>query len=187
MQTLTWKMRRQMKRELKLYDGKVDLENAKAFYTDPEYIACVADILEHPVFLSMDNYIQHGTTTCKSHCIDVSYFAYNVAKAFDLDARACARAGLLHDLFLYDWHDYTKRTGNHFHGFTHPRIALNNATKHFHLNKMEKDIILKHMWPLTIIPPRYKEGFVICYADKYCCTAEVFKRMSLKMRRAISA
>lgn len=25
-------------------------------------------------------------------------------------------AGLLHDLFLYDWHFHAKETGNYFHG-----------------------------------------------------------------------
>ena len=41
---------------------------------DQEYMECVRDILEHPVFQSMDQYIQHGTTTCKAHCIQVSLF-----------------------------------------------------------------------------------------------------------------
>ena len=39
---------------------------------DQEYMECVKDILCHPVFQSMDQYIQHGTTTCKTHCIQVS-------------------------------------------------------------------------------------------------------------------
>ena len=43
---------------------------------------CVADILDHPVFQSMDQYIQHGTTTCKCHCIQVSYLAYKLCKRF---------------------------------------------------------------------------------------------------------
>lgn len=82
------------------------------------------------------------------------------------------RGGLLHDLFLYDWHDHFKETGSRFHGFTHPKSAFKNADQFFHLNKVEKDIILKHMWPLTIIPPKYKESVVVCMMDKYCSTME---------------
>ena len=39
---------------------------------DQEYLECVRDILDHPVFQSMDEYIQHGNTTCKEHCMMVS-------------------------------------------------------------------------------------------------------------------
>lgn len=35
------------------------------FLEDEEYMDCVRDILCHPVFQSMDRYIQHGNTTCK--------------------------------------------------------------------------------------------------------------------------
>ena len=188
---LTWSERRRMKRELRLLDKKMDaaqiFDAAQHYYTDREYIACVSDILENPVFRSMGNYIMHGNTTCRTHCIDVSYFSYNVAKKLGLNAEACARAGLLHDMFLYDWHDHIRTTGNHFHGLTHPRVAMNNASKNFCLSCMERDIILKHMWPLTVVPPKYKEGLVVCYADKYCCVAEVLRRLSHRFRRALSA
>ena len=39
---------------------------------DEEYLSYVMDILEHPVFQSMERYIQHGQTTCRDHCIRVS-------------------------------------------------------------------------------------------------------------------
>ena len=45
----------------------------RKYENDPEYMECVKDILAHPVFNSMDQYIQHGDTTCKTHCIQVSY------------------------------------------------------------------------------------------------------------------
>lgn len=80
---------------------------------------------------------------------------------------------MLHDLFLYDWR---KKQPEHkrFHGFRHPRIALNNASKLFDLNEKEKDIILKHMWPITIIPPKYIEGYIITLTDKYCALEESY-------------
>ena len=54
----------------------MDMPEANEYLMDPGYMECVADILDHPVFQSMDQYIQHGTTTCKCHCIQVSYLAY---------------------------------------------------------------------------------------------------------------
>ena len=145
----------------------------KAYELDEEYLECVGDILAHPVFQSMDNYIQHGTTTCKTHCIQVSYMSFKICRSRGWDYRSAARAGLLHDLFLYDWHTHARETGEHFHGFTHPRKAMNNAVKYFGISEMEKNLILRHMWPLTPVPPKHIEGYVVLYADKFCGLAEV--------------
>ena len=149
----------------------------KEYEKDAEYLACVQDILDHPVFQSMEQFIQHGSTTCKAHCIQVSYMSYKIGRNRGWDFVSAARAGLLHDLFLYDWHTHAKETGNHFHGLTHPRVAMNNAIAHFHITKKEQNMILRHMWPLTPIPPRWKEGFVLLYTDKFCSTAEVAAQM----------
>ena len=77
----------------------MEIPEANEYINDPEYMECVSDILSHPVFQSMDQYIQHGTTTCKCHCIQVSYLAYKWCKRFGGNWRSAARAGLLHDLF----------------------------------------------------------------------------------------
>ena len=53
---------------------------------------CVKDILEDPVFQSMDNYFQHGNTTCKEHCIRVSYMSYRMCRRYGWDYRQAARA-----------------------------------------------------------------------------------------------
>lgn len=144
---------------------------------DTDYLECVYDILDNPVFQSMEQYIQHGNTSCRKHCIQVSYLSYRICRKRGWDYRSAARAGLLHDLFLYDWHTHARETGNHFHGFTHPRIALRNAARYFTLTEMEEDIILRHMWPLTPIPPKSREGFVIVYADKFCSSGEIAARI----------
>ena len=80
------------------------------------------------------------------------------------------RGALLHDFFMYDWHD----PGNLrlMHGFTHAKEALQNAQKEFELNDIERDVIKKHMFPLNPAPPRFKETAVLCLADKYCALRE---------------
>lgn len=153
------------------------LRKSARWSRDEEYLACVQDILDNKVFQSMDQFIQHGHTTCKEHCIQVSYIAFELCRNRGWDSRSAARAGLLHDLFLYDWHTHARETGNHFHGLTHPRVAMNNAARYFQISEKEKNMILRHMWPLTPIPPKSKEGFVILYADKFCGVAEVASQM----------
>ena len=90
----------------------------------------------------------------------------------NVDKRSLIRGALLHDYFLYDWHDKNKPAK--FHGFTHPKIAFENACQDLELNKKERDIILHHMFPLNPIPPTSKEAWIICLADKICATKETF-------------
>lgn len=145
-------------------------------YSNNEYKAIISDLLRHPAVLSMEEFIQHGDISCLSHSINVSYHSYIVCKYLKLDFSSAARGGLLHDLFLYDWHLPHPEKG--LHGFTHPYTALENANKYFVLNHIEIDIIKKHMWPLTLKLPRCKEAFIVCFVDKYCALTESLKRGS---------
>ena len=145
-----------------------------------EYTECVDDLLQDEITGSLDGYVQHGSVTCFEHSLSVSYYSYVLCRLLHLDYRSAARGGLLHDLFLYTWHKTNISSGVQ-HSFTHPHTALKNANEHFWLNKREKDIIVKHMWPLTIRLPRYKEAYVVSFVDKYCAILEVVKFFKIKM------
>ncbi len=138
-----------------------------------EFNMIIYDLANHPTVQKMKLYRQHYDTNCFDHCYNVAFYSYLICKKLNLDYISVSRAGMLHDLFLYDWR---KKQPEHkrFHGFRHPRIALNNASKLFDLNEKEKDIILKHMWPITIIPPKYIEGYIITLTDKYCALEESY-------------
>ena len=128
----------------------------------------------------MKNFTQHGTTTVFEHCVSVAKFSLLMAYYLErtlrikVDRDSLVRAALLHDYFLYDWHDKTV-PGHNIHGFTHPRTAMLNADRDFGLNEVEKDIISKHMFPLTFMPPRYRESVLVTLADKWCALCETFK------------
>ena len=142
-----------------------------------EFYEEMKDILEHPKVLEMQKYPHHGVTNCYQHCVNVGYANYRWCKFLKLDAKSAARGGILHDLFLYDWHSHAKETGNCFHGLTHPKVAYENAKKYFQLNETEKDVILSHMWPVTFLHfPRTREGFVTTITDKYCGFFETIQR-----------
>jgi len=150
---------------------------------DKEYLEYVADLLNSEIVKSMDKYIQHGTTTTLEHCINVSYISYKLAKKFHLDAKSTARAGLLHDLFLYDWRMKYRDPKNYgLHGFVHPKIALRNALEQFELNVKEQDIIVKHMWPMTVVLPKYKESYIVTLTDKYSAIREIYTYYLSKLR-----
>ena len=82
------------------------------------------------------------------------------------------RGALLHDYFLYDWHDPDNLRP--LHGFTHPGEALRMALEEFELNDVERNVIHRHMFPLTPIPPRYREAVLVSMADKVSAVLETF-------------
>ena len=59
------------------------------------------------------------------------------------------------------------------HGFTHAREALCNAQTQFELNEIERDVIKKHMFPLNIALPRYRETALVSAADKISAVMEL--------------
>ncbi len=141
------------------------------------------DILSSDKFQSTREHVQHGSIPVHRHCIDVAKQALIICDTLKLkvNEREMVRGALLHDYFLYDWHDKTREDYNGLHGFFHPGIALENASKDYELTDREKDIISKHMWPLTLRHiPKYKEAWVVTMADKYCSTLE-----TLKIRRGV--
>lgn len=146
--------------------------------TIDEYKECIADIIKNETVLRMDNYIQHGSITTLEHCIHVSYYSFMLCRYYELDYRSAARAALLHDLFLYDWHEKRPKAG--WHAFTHALCALKNAEIEFSLNKKEKDIIKKHMWPVNIRLPRYRETLIVSFVDKYCACIEAASQLRRK-------
>lgn len=141
-------------------------------FADMEYIDCVNELIDHELVRSMKDFVQHSDIDCLEHSLYVSYNSYVICKLLGFDYSSAARGGLLHDFFLYDWHIEKPYKG--FHGMMHPRIALQNANKYFCLNKIEQDIIRRHMWPLTITPPKYRETCIVIIVDKYCAFMEIF-------------
>lgn len=137
------------------------------------------DILKSEKFQSSENNIQHGTMSVRRHCLSVASTSVRIAEKLKLNysKKDLIRGALLHDYFLYDWHDEEHRQIRNLHGFYHPGVALRNAEKDYKLTKKQRDIIKKHMWPMTVVPPTCKEGWVVTMADKYCSLLETLHIM----------
>ena len=130
------------------------------------------DVLENRDMQALRTFPQHGTVSRYEHCLAVCYIALRLADKWhvDVDRRSMVRGALLHDFFMYDWHD----PGNLrlLHGFTHAKEALSNARKQFELNEVECDVIQKHMFPLNIALPKYWETVLVSAADKISAVLE---------------
>ncbi len=137
-----------------------------------DYYGHISDLIIHPQVQSMSKFYQHRRVSCLEHSFNVSYLSFYICKHLHLNYRSAARAGLLHDFFLYDWHDPGKPVN--FHGYRHPYVARDNAKKYFEISLLEEKIILRHMWPFTPIPPLRPEAFIVSMVDKYCTVLELF-------------
>ncbi|CDB32287.1 putative uncharacterized protein [Clostridium sp. CAG:575] len=145
-------------------------------YADKYFISIISDMIENNTVKQMHDFKQHYETTCFEHCLVASYYCYLLCKKFNLDYISCSRAAMVHDLFLYDWRKRQNgRKG--LHAFTHPQTAYDNASKLFDLNEKEKDIIVKHMWPVTLALPKYKESYILTLVDKYCALNESYQEI----------
>lgn len=142
--------------------------------TDNSYYDCVSDIIDSSQLSGLKDITHHVSTTRFQHCVNVSYYSYLVCRKFRLNARSAARAGLLHDLFYYDRKEYnsSKSKGQPSHSRYHSLEAYVNASGVTELTHLERDMIEKHMWPVTRSMPRYKETYVISVIDKYCAVLE---------------
>ncbi|MCQ2557374.1 HD domain-containing protein [Ligilactobacillus equi] len=146
---------------------------------DVEYMSYVGELLAQPEVQRLANYTQHHFSTRLNHVIFVSYYSYKLAKMFNLNAKAIARAGILHDLFYYDWRITKFDRGTH--AWIHPRIAVRNAEKITTLTSLEKDIIIHHMFGATVCPPKSVEGLIVSLVDKYAATSEYSEHLVEEM------
>ena len=96
-----------------------------------EYMDFVKDIVENPVVQQMKEYNHHSHTTCFEHSVHVSYYNYLICKKLGWDVKAAAKGGLLHDLFLYDWHGHKPEKG-------HQERTIGNTTSRRWKDRMIK-------------------------------------------------
>ena len=165
--------------------GRLHETYARSFALNPEhesgYFACVADLLDTPEIKCLASFEQHLDIDRLQRVTSVSYLTFALALKFGLDVRTAARAALLHDLYYYDWreNDWSHRP----HGYLHPRFALKNANALCGpLDKKTENAIKRHMWPLTVLPPKYPESLAVSLADKYCAAKELRYSLSKKYR-----
>ncbi|MBQ9142206.1 MAG: phosphohydrolase [Lachnospiraceae bacterium] len=151
---------------------KKKLLESKKLYQQIQLAA--PDILASENFNSTKKHIQHGTVTVNDHCISVAKHSVILAQFLGIKyhRRELIRGALLHDYFLYDWHDKDHINPFKLHGFFHPGRALKNASAEYNLTDREKDIICKHMWPMTVIPPMCREAWIVTAADKWVSLME---------------
>ena len=150
-------------------------------YKNKEFNDIVLDILELDEFNKLKNCTHHGIDR-HNHCLRVSYYTYKITKILHLNYKSATRATLLHDFFIDEVKDLNglKRLQKH------PKYALENTKKYFEISKLEEDIIITHMFPITIRPPRYIESFLVDLIDDVASIHERCYYIVRKLKGALT-
>lgn len=138
-------------------------------YNDCEFFDIVNHILENEEFRKLDDIRHHGITRL-NHCMRVAYYSYLITKFLRLNYVEVTEAALLHDFFT----DELESKNMIVSLIRHPYIALDNSKKYFNLSMMQEDIIKTHMFPVSLVPPKYIESWIVDIIDDICAIYERF-------------
>ena len=148
------------------------------------YLELVQPLLDTDQVQSMGQWNHHFGITTYEHSLFVSYVAFRIARKLRMDYYAAARAGLLHDLYLYSPYRKDSHPGNQC--FYHPIAALENAKALVpDLTQAEQNSIVSHMWPLAYHMPKCKLALLIGLSDKICAMLEITKIYHLMKVRSV--
>ncbi len=167
--------------------GKLYNEYVKSYKLTEEnsdgFLSLVDELLATQEIQGLKAYEQHLEIDRLQHILGVAYLSYRICKKLGWNYRAAARAGIMHDLVYYDWRDGETGGWHKLHGYYHPNRAAMNAKELCEdVTEKELDIIKKHMWPLTVVPPKYKEGYIVTFCDKYCAAREIMFSLNKKYK-----
>lgn len=144
-----------------------------------QHLLIIKPILEHDEYIKRKQYRHHKNKTVYEHCYQVSYLSYRIAKIIPkVDQKSAAIGGMLHDFYDKPWmEDTEKKPLLKKHGFVHAKEARDNSYKYFPelMNKKIENMILRHMFPLNIIPPKYVESWIVTVADKIISIEVLFQ------------
>ncbi len=145
-----------------------------------EFFAFAGEVIDAGRLRLEAGYSQHGTTSTLLHSIAVAYHAERMARKLGRCEHIAEirRAGLLHDYYLYDWHEHSERSAGH--ATKHAGRALANALEDYpDLTELERDAIRCHMFPINPTPPASEVGWLITVSDKRCASHETLVRSGL--------
>lgn len=148
-----------------------------------EFLGITKHIIDDTDFKELKKYRQHMFFNRYEHLINVSFFAYQLARLFRADIETCALAGILHD-----YHFITKLRLN-----SHPMVAAENAQR-FSVSEEVIEIVRFHMYPFGLAKnrrPRGKNFWIVKVADSFAALFEIiysvlflsFSHNKIKFRR----
>ncbi|MEG1596708.1 MAG: HD domain-containing protein [Bacilli bacterium] len=149
-----------------------------------EFDIIIKDIVNNDNFKKLERISHHGVTRF-DHSLMVAKYSYKISKALKLDYNSVTRGAMLHDFFFIDNKDLTRKD-KLYSIVNHPKIAYNNAIKYFDINYLEEDIILSHMFPISLKAPRYIESWIVDMVDNVVAIKEKAYTIKRQLKTAVT-
>ena len=146
-----------------------------------EFYQIISPILQKEEFQRLNERNHHGISRY-THSFRVAYYTYFITKRLHLRYQEATVAAMLHDFFT----DEVEQESKWKRLIHHPQIAYQNASKYFSLNELQEDIIKKHMFPVTFLPPKYLESWIVDIVDDCCAIREQAYTVKRECRAAAS-
>lgn len=139
------------------------------------------EIIRSVRFKEASDVTHHHVTNVARHSYRVAAASDDIAnflinKGIKVDREMLLRAALLHDIAMTV--PSVKSKVGIIKYCIHPFAGSRLAKCEYELDKKTLRAIRFHMWPLTIIPPTSREGWILLAADKYCSIIERTKAAS---------
>lgn len=146
-----------------------------------EFSRIIEPILDNKEFLKTKDKKHHGITRF-DHLMRVSYYSYLITRFLRLNYKETTRAALLHDFYIDEVEGYNKIKALQ----KHPMFAIENAKKYYDLTDREEDIIKTHMFPVTFVPPKYLESWIVDLVDDVAGIYEQYKSSCKQLKAAVN-
>ncbi len=136
------------------------------------------DILRSESFKKCQKTRHHFNTTVGKHTLNVTVQSLKISNWLNdhnikTDKKRLILACLSHDLSLGEkkYEKGKKLTA----AWRHPIDSAKIASDITEIHKNTEKVIKRHMWPICIVAPTCKEGWIIIVTDKICAIQEIFK------------
>ena len=88
-----------------------------------------------------------------------------------VNVRDAVRASLLHDIGMTE--DDVFESPSYKKASSHPREGARIARDEYEANEVQVEAVARHMFPVTLAPPKSVVGWVVTAADKCCSIHEL--------------
>ena len=144
------------------------------------------DILSSARFRKAGTIPHHKDSSVADHSVRTAERCLRIClwlnrRGIEVSHRDTVRACLLHDIGMTEDRVFESRSWRK--AFSHPQTGARIAKKEFDANTEQSNAIARHMWPICVLPPRHRTGWIVLAADKYVSVREAAD--VLKNRRQV--
>ncbi len=130
-------------------------------------------VIDSDAYRECVGFRHHCRTTIADHMVHVAVVSLSLCSLLSFtnpDRERMVRISMTHDLAMVHRHEYSRYTT----AFRHPFDSAAIAEDILPLSRKEETAVKRHMWPLCVLPPTCREGWILTLADKICAFQERF-------------